>query len=348
MSIIERSLLFVVLIISVSTGVFLLAHIPISSNFIDINKPPIVEEVTNLNLEITDPFSSAISKLSMIPESNKGRKIVSVVIENHENARPFHKGLEDALMIQEHMVEGLISRFIALYDLKDLPDTVGPVRSLRPYFIDSVLPLTNIFIHAGGSPDAIRRIEGDLSLFNLDGIYLDDDMRDDSEFFRLPGIPAPHDLFTGKSSVEDLLPEETSETVWPPYKIGGAPNGSGASVIRVNFFNIDHNVRFEFKRTSGKYKRTNGWVLSKAQPRNIIIMEMPVNGEGEYGRLDIDPFGEGAAIFFRSGRVYHGRWIRDSEEEWFRFESGDGNEFVFAQGMAWVMGVPGLERVSWE
>jgi|TARA_B100001971_G_C18252330_1_gene579270 hypothetical protein len=347
-SILERLLLLVVLIVSVIAGVFILAHVPSSSKFIAVDKNPI-KEVINIDLpDISSPFNDVISRLSMIPFSKRERKMVAVVIENHEDARPHHRGLDSALLIQEHMVEGFISRFVALYDLRTLPDLIGPVRSLRPYFIDSVIPLSNVFLHAGGSPDAILRVEGDPNLTSINGLYLDDRAKKDPEYFRLPGIPAPHDLFTGKETVGEMIPLDSSPFAWPPYKTGGASSASGASSIRINFFNQDHNVTFEFKRSSGDYKRINGGTISPTKPRNIIILEMPIKGEGEYGRLDIDAVGKGPVMLFRSGRFYHGKWVRSNLNKWFEFEGLNGEPMVFAQGQAWMMMVPDLGRVSWE
>lgn len=348
MSIFERLLLFIVLIVCIVAGVFLLAHIPSSSKFIAVDKNPIKEVISFDLPDMSSPIKDAISRLSMVPFSKRENKMIAVVIENHEDARPHHRGLNSALMIQEHMVEGLISRFVAFYDLRTMPDLIGPVRSLRPYFIDSIIPLSNVFLHAGGSPEAILRVEGDPNLTSINGLYLDDNFKKDPEYFRLPGIPAPHDLFTGKDTVIGMIPSDASTFAWPPYKTGGARSGSGAKLVRINFFNQDHNVRFEFKRSSGNYIRVNGGAVSPAKPRNVIVLEMPIKGEGEYGRLDIDTVGKGPVILFRSGRIYHGKWIRSNLDEWFEFEDINGEQMVFAQGQTWMMAVPSLGRVSWE
>jgi len=348
MSLIERLLLLVVLISSVVVAVLLLMHIPASSKFVAFDNNPIKKEI-NLDLPSgSSPLKDIISRLSMIPFSKRDRRMVAVVIENHEDARPHHRGLDSALLIQEHMVEGFISRFVALYDLRTLPDLIGPVRSLRPYFIDSVIPLSSVFLHAGGSPDSILRVEGDPKLISINGLYLDDNTKKDPEYFRLPGIPAPHNLFTGKKTVGGMIPSDSGSFAWPPYKTGGARSASGAKLVKINFFNQDHNVRFEFKRSTGDYKRVNGGVISPTKPRNIIILEMPIKSEREYGRLDIDASGKGPAMLFRSGRLYHGKWIRPNLNKWFEFEDLNGEPMVFAQGQTWMMLVPGLDRVSWE
>ena len=75
-------------------------------------------------------------RLSLFPSATRKRSLVWVIIENHENARPYHQGLEKALFVEEFFVEGMITRFLAMFDTADLPPFIGPVRSLRPYFVD--------------------------------------------------------------------------------------------------------------------------------------------------------------------------------------------------------------------
>lgn len=118
-------------------------------------------------------------------------KPIAVMIENHEDARPHQKGLEDALMIQEFLVEGFISRFVALFDAQALPSTIGPVRSLRPYFLDGIAPWVRTVFHAGGSPEALDRVKHSGEFYALNLLYFDDEhgsLRDEN-------VAPPHNLF---------------------------------------------------------------------------------------------------------------------------------------------------------
>ena len=62
------------------------------------------------------------------------RRPMAVMINNHVDARP-QKGLSSADLIYEAVAEGGISRFLAIFHSR-LPETVGPVRSARVYYID--------------------------------------------------------------------------------------------------------------------------------------------------------------------------------------------------------------------
>ena len=60
---------------------------------------------------------------------------IQVSIDNAAPARP-QSGLSAADIIFEYPVEGSITRIQAIFYTK-LPETVGPVRSARPYFVDT-------------------------------------------------------------------------------------------------------------------------------------------------------------------------------------------------------------------
>lgn len=292
------------------------------------------------------PFMNIISKLSMIPGLKKTVPVLAVVIENHEAARPHQQGLDEALLIQEHIVEGLISRFVVFFDSRKLPKVFGPVRSLRRYFIDAFLPYTNVVIHAGGSPDALERAQaGDITAIN--GLYYDNS-NDTDAFIRIDGIAAPHDLFTGRAHIKGLLPETIDPVKWPPYETGKAQSETDATAIRINFFNPTHNVHYRYLPDVRRYERTNGDTVSEAQPRNVLVLEVPILGEREFGRLDINMQGAGKLALFQSGRVIEGRWSKQTPESNYEFTTLDGDTLKFASGQTWMTVVPSISRVSWE
>ncbi|MBU0767337.1 DUF3048 domain-containing protein [Patescibacteria group bacterium] len=348
MALFERFLLLIVLVLTLGVGLFLASNIPQSSLFTVLEPlPGPFDLLSQSDKPLVAPFSEIIAKLSMIPNMKKEIPLIAVVIENHEGARPHQKGLDDALMIQEHIVEGLISRFVVLFNAQKLPKIVGPVRSLRNYFIDALLPHTNVIIHAGGSPDALYRTAGDEGIFAINGLYYDHST-DTDEFIRIDGIAAPHNLFTGEEYIKDLLPKWIKPTQWPPYETGKVQSETGATAIKINFFNPSHNVQYKYFSGSRRYERTNGGIISEAHPRNVLILEVPVLGEKEYGRLDIDMQGRGRLVLFQSGKIVEGRWSKEAPKKAHVFTTLDGDPLNFASGQTWMTVLPSISRVDWE
>lgn len=294
-------------------------------------------------------------RLSLFPDQQRKRQLIGVIVENQETARLYHQGLKKALFIEEFHVEGMISRFLVFFDVKDLPPIIGPIRSLRPYFVDASQPWVPVLIHAGGSPEAFERVAVLPDVTAINGLHYDD-----GEYFtRSDEATAPHNFFLPTESINALLDENLSipgeevikkfpYTLWPPYITGAPqPGGSGTVTINIDYLSPSHNVEYSVL-PDGSYLRVNGGTESALHPRNVLLLEMPITEIGELGRLTIPVEGEGELLLFRSGTMYRGSWKKaDAEAPW-EFLGVDGEELRFAGGATWMTVVPDLGRVEWE
>ena len=122
---------------------------------------------------------------------NSNKRPIAVMIDNNvENDEQV--GLQDAYLTYEIIVEGGLTRIMAIY--KDVDTSViGPVRSSRHYFLDYALENDAIYAHYGWSTYAENDIEA-LSVNNINGLY-------DDAFYRDSSIAAPHNVFT---SIDNL------------------------------------------------------------------------------------------------------------------------------------------------
>jgi hypothetical protein len=284
-----------------------------------------------------------LSQLGFNPPMRTAKRTVAVMVENHENARPHHKGLENATLIEEFLVEGGISRFAAIFDVSNLPSVVGPVRSLRPYFVDGVRPWASAILYAGGSPEAFARVENVPGMKHANGLALPKDFLRDEE------IAAPHNLFLPGDRAEELLGTlEINPVLWPPFPAGGAPlTGSAATTIHLNFLSPVHNVTYDYSPWQG-YTRTNGEVTEITHPANVLILEEPIAGIGEVGRLTIEMSGHGNAVLFRGGMAFPGSWEKKDAGAPLTIVDENGDRLPFADGQTWMTVLPTLQRVRWE
>lgn len=292
--------------------------------------------------------SQALSRLSLFPMFKASPRPIAVMIENHEDARPHQQGLTDALMVEEFLVEGFISRFVAIFDANALPATIGPVRSLRPYFLDAIAPWVRTVFHAGGSPEALSRVKNSGEFYALNLLYFDDE--DGS--LRNHDVAPPHNLFLNKPLLKELLADVPDsylkDAEWPPFPIGMPDGGEPVSSIKLNFFSAMHNVQYEYLPLASKYKRTNGGIVSSARPSNLLILEVPIDSIGEYGRLFMTLTGTGNAKVFHAGKMWDGRWSRSSITDVFRITDSNGKDIPFARGQIWVTVLPTFDRVTAE
>ena len=88
------------------------------------------------------------------PPDAQLRPIMMVKIENDPTVRP-QTGLDHADMVVEELVEGGITRFAAAYQ-SDIPDEIGPVRSIRHVDASLATPIADVFVFSGGAPRTMR------------------------------------------------------------------------------------------------------------------------------------------------------------------------------------------------
>ena len=91
-------------------------------------------------------------KISIIDINSKTRPF-AVMINNIDVARTVQSGLQDAFIIYEIIVEGGITRYLALFQDTNT-ERIGSIRSARHYYLDYALENDAIYVHHGYSPQA--------------------------------------------------------------------------------------------------------------------------------------------------------------------------------------------------
>ncbi|WP_084101549.1 DUF3048 domain-containing protein [Demequina sp. NBRC 110051] len=111
---------------------------------------------------------------------------LSIKIENSAQARP-QQNLQNADIVFEEYVESGISRLIAVYQ-SDIPDSVGPVRSMRPMDKNIMGSMEGPLIFSGAQRRFITATvdSGQEAIAQDTGGY---------GFYRVSGRAAPHNLY---------------------------------------------------------------------------------------------------------------------------------------------------------
>jgi len=265
---------------------------------------------------------------------------VAVMLDNFSASRPV-TGLEQALIVYEAPVEADITRFLAIYDSNNLPDKIGPVRSARPYFVDWASEFKSLFIHAGGSPEALRKISrGPCEIYDLDEIS-----SDGIYFWRDPSRVAPYNLYISESSItqaiknKNISQDEISE--WSLLRKDELQSSSGPEIQSVQI-EYREQVRWQFDESSNSYLR-----FQKGRPyveeegeqiktRNLIIQETEIVILDEIGRRFIRTTGQGKALIFQNGKVIEGTWCKPDKTSRTTFYDAEGEEIKFLPGPIWI------------
>lgn len=263
---------------------------------------------------------------------------LAVVVENHVAARPV-LGLERARVVYEAPAEGGITRYLAIFDLADLPDVVGPVRSVRPYFIDWALEWKAGLLHSGGSPAALAMLRGGRIS------HWDEISAAGRYYFRDPARPRPHNLFTSRALMrqafaEAELPTAVAFTPWAVEAAEGIPLPVSHPAVRIAFRDPHYCVGFFYDATQDAYQR---WLAGQPQlsgtgetlwARTVALQYVAAFVQDAEGRLDLNTRGGGPAELFFHGRRQAARWERTAGKT--AFVDTTGAPIGLPQGPVWI------------
>lgn len=276
--------------------------------------------------------------------------LLGVSLGNSPPERP-QEGLELAGLVYEFPVEGGITRLMALFK-GAYPETVGPVRSVRPYFLERVLESGAVIAHAGGSPEAWAMI----SEF---GIPTLDDIKGAPGFFRSPLRKAPYNLYARTQTLlESALRRGWGRASAPYAGFAAVPQGEAGGVsgeartvsIRFHKNNL---VAFGFDPGKPAYtRRVGGGIhLSTAGDEitvaNILVQRVGGKVIDKEGRLRLETVGQGETLAFQGGKFRRGTWKKRGIRDTTIYYDSDGKLLTLLPGTTWILLVPPWAEVSW-
>jgi len=268
------------------------------------------------------------------------RPVVAVKIGNTEAAYPLSGGLHDADVIYEELVEGGITRFVALYQCH-APTRVGPVRSARTTDPRILFQYGDppIMAYSGASPWVTEYVD-EVGLISLtetsaNAAYT----RDDSRL-------APHNLYVSIRSLYREAAKAAGDVAAPDPVFafareldGGSKRARSASVT------FSYANTAEWRWSAGRWVRQYGgtpFALDDGEALavdNVLIQEVVVK-PGIGSSPDVTLTGSGRAWLLRDGRVVVGRWMRRSLDEVTLFRTRRGDDLTLKPGAVFVELVP--------
>lgn len=268
------------------------------------------------------------------------RPILGIVVENSPPARP-QSGLSGAGIIFETVTEGGITRYLALYQ-DDSPAIVGPVRSLRPYFVDWALGYDASVAHVGGSPEALAMAK-QLNLKDLNQFKYPD------PYFRDNSRPAPHNMYARSQGLRDLerqLGYDHSGFDGYPRKTDSPTASAPVNDIAVNYSGPDYRAEFRYMPATNSYQRYLAGEpqidQSTGQPlsvKNLVVLKMSGS--------KVSAVGNGDALVFMDGQVRKATWQKAEHTEPLLITDDQGKQVPLNRGKTWFAVLPKNQSVSY-
>jgi len=279
-----------------------------------------------------------------------------IKIENSVDARP-QLGLDSADIVFEEVVEGGITRFMAVFQ-STFPAKVEPVRSLRPMDPPLAKPFGCALVFSGGQ-------RAFLTAAQKSGVKLIYQDRGDSGFSRDPKRGAPHNVL---GDTKSFLSQAASAKLSAPSSMFSYPElGQTTSIVsggkwakkldlKMSYSSDPH---WTWNSNAGLWYRYEydkpAMLQNKKQITAVNIVALSVT---LYNTPYKDPagtpvpetkiVGSGTGVLASAGRTMPIKWSKASDGEQITLTDASGNPVTLMPGNTWVELVPttGTIKVS--
>ena len=275
---------------------------------------------------------------------------LALKIDNAPTALP-QQGLQDADIVFEELVEGGLTRFLAIFH-SQIPASVGPIRSGRSTDIPLLMPFDGALFGWSGSNWAFRKLLDTVAITDV-GLY-----RNPSHYWRQTERISPSNLWVRASQLfnKEAHDPHSSEPLWP-YELPEETTSAPSREIK--------GVKVDWGSTKVEHlwdAARSGWARSQNDdphvvldlkgeqhelaPENLIIQftkyvltnEEDVNGARI--PLGLVSEGSGTALILKDGGLIEGRWIKANVTVHTDFFDNQGRLIAMSPGSTWVLLAP--------
>ena len=280
---------------------------------------------------------------------------VAIMLNNLWAALPQH-GISQCDILYECLVEGGITRLMAVtYDYENI-GVLGSIRSSRHYYLDLAQNYDAIYVHAGGSDQAYLEIKN-RGINNLDGVnmYVPDMLYRDQE--RLKTMSYEHTLMTTGEKIAagiaykkyrtELKSELSGKYAFNFVEFGTSrqPADGQATCLWLPYSKYQ-TACFTYDASSNTYYRfqfedvphIDGATGKQIDFTNILVLFCPAVAVGDSkGHLDItteNTAGEGYYVY--GGKYEKITWSKPTEDSPTTYYGADGSELKMNRGKTFI------------
>lgn len=283
-----------------------------------------------------------------------------MVSYNNVQAALPHHGIASADIVYEFLTEGGTTRCIALFTNIMEVSKIGSIRSARQYFVDLSQTYDAIFVHAGGSTEALNSLSA-LGLDHIDAGYYNTFYRDQARLSC--GYALEHTLFgSGEGIVSTAIENGYTLNYDEPRDYGilftedGTPEGEDAGTVKLFFSNSGKKTSFVYNEETGLYEAfqfNQRWVDSNTGEtlsfENILILDTVCYLQSDGVHWTVELTGTDRAGWFAcGGKIVPILWSHDSITSNFVYTLEDGTPLELGVGTSYVAMAPVGSTVKYE
>jgi hypothetical protein len=261
------------------------------------------------------------------------RPILAIMVENSPFARP-QTGVGSASIVFESVTEGGITRYLTMFQ-ETIPKEVGPVRSVRPYFVNWLMGFDASVAHVGGSAEALALIEQRSAKSLTQFAYPD-------PYYRSTDREAPHNMYVKTAdlvALQEELEHDTAQFSEIPRSDDSPAMEPDATRISINYSGPDYAVEFRYNKESNSYRRflagepdLDAATDKQITVKNLVVLKMKGS--------TVDAIGSGEATIYKDGTAQKATWKQTSFRDRVILTDTEGNEIPLNRGSTWFAVVP--------
>ena len=310
--------------------------------------PIVIEDETEAEENIPDERVEVDGKIrsyltgEMVDVSKANRRPVAVMMSNDKQALPQY-GINRADVVYEAPVEGVMVRYMAIFEDYDDLERIGSVRSCRTYYTYFAREWDAIYAHYGQSTFALPYLKNVDNINGIEGIG-------GKAFYRSKDKKAPHNAYTSGERLNNTIKELGYRTEYDsnyeghflfnkPNKNAAPENGFSAIKIVPGY--PYNEPWFEYNQNDGLYYRyqyNDKHMGNEAQiaVKNIILQYSPVAHYASTDYLNINVHEQSYGFFVTEGKASPVTVKKDGEFGVTHYYYDDGTEIKLNTGKTWI------------
>ena len=317
----------------------------------------IPEKTTTVSPQPIKTIEKEEEKVEITPildDSSNERPLAIMIDTNIGDAK--HAGLQDSYVNYEMIVEGGLTRIMAIYKDKEV-NVVGPVRSARHYFLDYALEHDAVYAHFGWSPYAEENIKS-LKVQNING------MIETTAFARDRKLPSPHNVFTSTKKLRDLFEKlnySNTSTRWKTFTYSldeleldktSQSNLKNASTVSMTYSNSEYrsytydSINKYYLRSKNGTPHIDRKTDTQLHYKNIIIMKVENKTIDSEGRQELKTTGSGEGYYITNGYALPIKWTKQYRNSKTQYTYLDGEQITLNNGNTFIQIVPLSSKIE--
>lgn len=297
-----------------------------------------------------------LTGLAVADDDVLDRAPLAIKLSNSPEARP-QAGLNAADLVFEHLTEGGITRYTAVY-YGQTPERVGPLRSGRLLDLELVPMLDALYVASGFSDGVLRLMRrADWVERNYSSPFgyeltpymtrIERQRAREHTLYAHPGSLWALADGQDQNEAPDLAPGLAFHEEIPG---GGEP----AETLTVNYSNSQFLVEWAYDAETQRYERTLGGepdidelAREAVSAANVVVLvvdhrdsDIIEDAARNLPSVEIELRDSGPATLLRDGEQFAGRWLREAPEGMLQLTDARGRPLPLRPGNTWFEIVP--------